>query len=618
MLELVHLAFVGAQVSPAIVHFGSRLTLVRGPSDTGKSFIVSAIDFMLGSQDLQYVPQRDGYTEVLLGVRVDGFDWTLTRSVNGGKFFVFEGLHEGAPVGDPQVVLSQSHNDKSSNNLSMWILEALGLAGSRLRKNVNNVTVSLSFRDIAHLVVIDETKMQAPVPPAVSGSHVSRTKELSALRLLLEAEDDSHLPPIASPPEVRRLKGAKLEVIDQLIGRMANQLAESGSADELRDQLVRLNVSLDDDLSLVRALSQKRISALESRRRDEVRIHALDLRIAQRLGLIARFKLLGEQYRSDIGRLDAVIEGGNLLGYFNIGVCPLCGADPSHQQRGQDMESRGVIQSALAQREETQLLVHDLAGTIVGLELALGESRTAREAAISRVGEQTHIIRDLEKRLKPHRVESKESMQKKSEVEAALTRHAQLEDLRRARTEIDNETVAETRAQASAISAGAIDELSRELFERLDAWGYPFLQDFRYDRIQNDIYSDRQFRADHGKGVRAILHAAFTVALAQYCLKRHLPHPGFVVLDSPVVTYRAPESDDPIAGDLSFATRIYADLQENFLGQSIVMENTDPDEIYDAKFTDIVFSKRSDRGRYGFFPTSQAPSEESSYPFGHR
>ena len=38
--------------------------------------------------------------------------------------------------------------------------------------------------------------------------------------------------------------------------------------------------------------------------------------------------------------------------------------------------------------------------------------------------------------------------------------------------------------------------------------------------------------------VRAILHAAFTLSLAQYCFDRDFPHPGFVVLDSPLVTYR--------------------------------------------------------------------------------
>lgn len=602
MLDLVHLTFIGVKVAPASIRFGSRLTLVRGPSDTGKSFVVSALDFMLGARELQYVPQRDGYSDVLLGMRVDGQEWTLMRAVNGGRFFLFSGLHESKPEGAPERSLAPTHSGTSIENLSTWLLDALGLAGARLRKNVYNATVALSFRDLAHLVVIDETKMQSPVPPPVTGSYVSRTKELSALRLLLENDDDGNLPEVESAPDVRRLKGAKFEVIDQLIGRVLEQLSGSAEADELRDQRARINSALDGGVALVRQLTAERTSLSETLRRDQVRLRALELRISQQAGLVARFKLLGEQYRSDLSRLEAVVEGGTLLGYFDPGVCPLCGAEPAHQHREVSDESEGLTDSAIAERESTQALLEDLADTLVGLEESLMATRAARSVTRERISEQGRSLQSIEDRLKPERGDTKELLSKRSEVESILAKHMQLAELQRVRIEIENETAAESRAQASAIGVSALNELSRELVERLDAWGYPFTADARYDRAQNDIYSDDQFRADHGKGVRSILHAAFTVSLAQYCLARGLPHPGFVVLDSPVVTYRAPDSSDPIAGDLSFATRLYADLQANFLGQAIVMENTDPDEVLESDFVDIVFSKQSGIGRYGFFP----------------
>ena len=45
-------------------------------------------------------------------------------------------------------------------------------------------------------------------------------------------------------------------------------------------------------------------------------------------------------------------------------------------------------------------------------------------------------------------------------------------------------------------------------------------------------------RAANGKGVRAILHAAFNVAVIVYAIENRLPHPGFLVLDTPLLTYR--------------------------------------------------------------------------------
>ncbi len=42
--------------------------------------------------------------------------------------------------------------------------------------------------------------------------------------------------------------------------------------------------------------------------------------------------------------------------------------------------------------------------------------------------------------------------------------------------------------------------------------------------------------------MRSIIHAAFTVSLARRNKARGFIHPGFVMLDSPVVTYRQAEN----------------------------------------------------------------------------
>ena len=45
-LRLLHITLWGPNVPLSTVEFGPGLTLVRGPSDTGMSFMVEAIDFM--------------------------------------------------------------------------------------------------------------------------------------------------------------------------------------------------------------------------------------------------------------------------------------------------------------------------------------------------------------------------------------------------------------------------------------------------------------------------------------------------------------------------------------------------------------------------------------------
>jgi hypothetical protein len=130
-----------------------------------------------------------------------------------------------------------------------------------------------------------------------------------------------------------------------------------------------------------------------------------------------------------------------------------------------------------------------------------------------------------------------------------------------------------------------------------------------------DILLDGKERAANGKGVRAILHAAFKVAIMIHCHRRKLPHPGFVLLDTPLLTYREP-MDVPRYGELevdeaalkatSLDQRFYRHLARLApIGQVIVLENSDPPEDIGDYATVTTFAKRSGPGqRYGFFPVA--------------
>lgn len=602
MITLTHLTFVGANVPIATVEFGERLTLVRGPSDTGKSFIVDAIDFMLGAHELKDIPEREGYAEVLLGLRLAGTEYTLMRSVTGGAFGLFDGRVQERPLQPPPRTLSQTHNGGNAENLSMWLLEAVGLAGAKLRKNVRNDTDSLSFRNLAHLVLVDETQMQSGIPPALTGRPTSKTKEISLLKLLLEADDDSNL--IASPSgrDERRLKGARLEVVDQLISRLEERLIGVSDATDVRDQAARLNQSIAGTTSSIRQLTASRTEAIAALQRDQTRRRAIDLRLAQISGLRARFQLLNQQYQSDVERLEMIIEGGTLLGYFESDACPLCGASPEHQHRENfDADSDALVAAAASERTRTIQLIGDLEETFEDLDQNDRELRITANALDERIQAQNGALGEMDRLMLPNREELTGYLAVKTSLESSLALFDQLAELQRLRAQIEDEAIAETAAAATAIGARAIDAFSTRISGRLSAWGYEAAAGARYDRAQQDVFADNQFRSAHGKGVRAILHAAFTIALADYCLELDLPHPGFLILDSPLITYRAPGEAEGAGPNRSFATSFYHDLEEGFSGQVVVMENTDPLDELSHETVDIEFTKIFGSGRYGYF-----------------
>ena len=108
--------------------------------------------------------------------------------------------------------------------------------------------------------------------------------------------------------------------------------------------------------------------------------------------------------------------------------------------------------------------------------------------------------------------------------------------------------------------------------------------------------------------MKAILHAAVNVALLIYCRERNLPHPGIVVLDTPLLTYREPlgsrhgelSVDEVELKRTGLATHFYNHLASlEGLGQFVVIENADPPTDLDKTLPVQTFTAS---GRYGFFP----------------
>lgn len=608
-LTLTHLTFIGANVEPATVEFGPGTTVVRGPSDTGKSFIVDAIDFMIGATKLKEIPEREGYSTALLGLTLpSGEPVTLSRPVTGGTLGLYPGDIRSGPLGPPPEPLSGKHSSTSTRNVSRYLLSHLELDGLQVRKNAQNMTDSLSFRNIARLCVVDETAMQAETSPALSGRPTDKTKEISTLKLLLQDEDDSHLVAVPAKAERRRLANAKVEVLDRLLADLEEQVRGAREVSELRVRMERLNASVLQQTSSISQLTEARSALVREQTKADRLASAAQRSIDDTESLTSRFQLLLDQYTSDLERLQMVAEAGTLLGYFNPGQCMFCGAEPEHQHLNENCaeDTTHFGESVLAEQSKTTALRNDLLDALGDLGAQRSKLSDRLNRFVKQAGDIRTQLRQLDDTLAPYQGTLNELLESRSAVDKMLAAYEQIDKLQALKAELAAEAKEETATAVAGLQLGTLAALSQHISARLRAWGVPDADRVHYDRNEQDIIAGHQLRSAHGKGIRAILHAAFTIALAQYCFDRDLPHPGFVVLDSPLVTYRPPEDGGPTdTGDVldpSVAARFYADVQENFDGQIVIMENTDPPNGLAAESVDVPFTKNNHHGRYGFFP----------------
>lgn len=610
-LTLSHLTFTGTNATPASVDFSPHVTVIHGPSDTGKSFIVDAIDFVLGAKKLKEIPEREGYSRVLLGLELPtGEKVTLARSVDGGAVSLYRADIRVEPSTPPDERLAAKHSAANTKNVSRFLLDHIGLDEKQVRKNAQNETHMLSFRDLTRLCLIGETEMQAEQAPGLSGNLVNKTKEVSVLKLLLAGEDDSALTAVPSAQEQKRLRGARQEVVERMLSQLESQLHDVAEPAALKTQLGKLNRTIDEHSTMIGSLTEQRGRLLLKHNKLQSEDSAQRSEYSDAAALRQRFTLLQKQYESDLARLEMIAEAGNLLGYFRPGTCVFCGAEPASQHLNLDCEgdttSFGV--SVDSEARKTRGLLNDLHVTIESLdartEILRASITTKRRDALAL----QKNIEKLDAKMNPEKGNLRDLLSKRSEIEKHLGLYEQVKSLEEMIRRIADETEAEVATAVAGLSLTATREFSTEISKRLAEWDYPSAASVRYDRNELDIIAGDQQRSAHGKGVRAVLHAAFTLALAQYCFDRELPHPGFVVLDSPLVTYRPPDKsteagEEPPEG---LVRAFYRDIQDNLDGQIIVMENTDPLDPLGSDSLDIRFTKHLDVGRYGFLPVVTA------------
>jgi hypothetical protein len=557
---------------------------------------------MLGASRLKEIPEAEGYTRILLGLRLsDGNVITLSRVPGENEVDVYDGDIRQLTAATPQRTLKAKHNAKSTNNLSRYLLQLIGADGRRVLRNSRREFRSLSFRDLAHLCVISETQMAAPRSPVLtSGQVTNETVEKSVFKLLMTGLEEAEGTKDPSDVEKKIGKG-KIDLLDSLIRDAENSFSLNVTESELRQQMSRLETSLANvsaaasELLAWRSVLVDRSRDLESQRGDNQRVAG---EVAE---LLARFGLLREQYESDLARLQMVAEAGTLMGYFHSGTCVFCGASPEHQQPGHYLEETTQLQEAVAAetRKTTELHV-DLLSTIEDLELRLNDLNAEHETITGEASTLSREFSELDERLAPLNTSTQELLEARSRVEADLAIYAQIQHFENLKTSLSGTGAATPPARPDGIPAADIAQFERMIQETLLSWKVPDECRVSYDQVTAEISVDGRSRRSRGKGVRSIIHAAFSIALARYTAIDDLIQPGFVVLDSPVLTYRQPDDKDTVL-TYDVVEHFYRGLIADFPVQVVVIENGDPPGDIDEYAQVYAFSTPGSK-RVGFFP----------------
>ncbi|MCF8184738.1 MAG: hypothetical protein K9J43_07160, partial [Polynucleobacter sp.] len=442
--RLRFLGFFGPQKPPATLTFGPGLNVLYGASNAGKSFIVEAIDFMLGGGlALRDIPERVGYDRILLGIETfAGEQFTVLRSIDGGGFRLYMGLHQTLPTDEVESkVLDEKHSDRNDANLSAFLLGLCGLVGKRLRKNSRGELQSLSFRNIARLAIVNETEITQQTSPLFDGNYVANTPNLATLKLLLTGTDDSALVASAKREPEELSREAQIQLLDQLLDDYRERLKElTKSPEELSQQLERIDSSLAYHQAQVNTTEAEFQHAAGKRREVRKKLEESRDRRTEVGALLERFNLLDRHYDSDIERLGAIEEGGTFFNVLGSGDCPLCGAKSEHHRPDGDCGGKidAVVEAARKEIAKIKVLRGELAATVRELEREGASFDRRMPAAVKELKAISDAVDGLiSPKLSKLRATYGEFADRRGEVREALALYATVQDMERRRAELE-------------------------------------------------------------------------------------------------------------------------------------------------------------------------------------
>jgi hypothetical protein len=609
-IRLVCLRVVGEGKSAAEVSFGRSLTFITGDSNTGKSHILECLDFAMGAgTEPRALPERRGYEAVELELEVDGELTTIRREFNKDEFVEWRSGGADSPgLANSTRLKTRADRSDPIGTISGRLLAAGGYDPSLpVLKNQKGETRALSFRLVAPLVMVSETAVIRRASPAVPDQYTERTAAESVFRMMLSNES-------LSQTELDRIREAHAEKqsATQTIG-VLGPMIESWRAqtDELTLDEAQLRaevLAIDEEFANIsesRVRSDDRLVAAINDRNAALDLMAESERLAaEGRAQGARFELLAQHLRADVERLQFVVEGGNFFQQIRASHCPTCG-----RPIGNDEECHQDDSDFSATERAARAEIHRISPKLADLDDALKDvaskvsdaeesAKNARERAASLEADVSNLV---EMGPDAERLHIKELAARRRLAEDGLLVYKEL--ARFTALKQDSEIIEKSASEIVRPKYEAADlrGFQREVSDLLNVWKFPDASDVVFSPKDGDLTINGKRRSDNGKGVLAVTHAAFTVGLQQHCLRTGFPHPGFVVIDSPLNPYKGEVEEAP--GNRITPTVAAACLRAlasgDQLGQTIVIDNVDPPSDLDPDA--IVHRFGASESRKGFY-----------------
>lgn len=585
MFRIQELLVTGRNKTPSKVSFSDGLNIICGPSNTGKTYIVSCIDYVFGSKTLPF-PPTTGYDTITLKLRKNNDFLILTRKLKGTGVDVNTNIPN---------IESGRYSSSGKRTLNSLFLKLLGMnTAPTIISSQEFKTQKLSWRNILHVALITEERVIRKASVLMPEQKTAETPTISALTYLATGEDFQGL----SSNESLSIAKAKREAIEsyiweeiELIHKRQAELKQ-GSKDSATTSF---NTEIDQIAQELATIQERITTSIQNNQALLGKISKLNEQLAECTIMKKRYQNLKSQYTSDLERLNFIVDSSINDPGPQTRNCPFCSSSVTVK------DSTDYILSAQSEYKRVNLQLKDLSDTMVSIDSEITSLEThLEESMLDYKNAETLINQEL----KPCADKLKEQLDKYQTAIRISTEISVLDNQAEQMVAKVSQIINE---EDSNVFFKVKDHIPDNMIEfeniywpdTLTQCGFEDFQTAIFDKRTMDVIVNGQPKDSFGKGYRAYLNTLNSLGIILYLKNRGKYSLPFLIVDSPILSLKEKvQSSETVSSPMR--TQLFKMLKkcQNDL-QIIVIENEIPSIDY-SDVQIIEFTKSKNNGRYGF------------------
>ena len=198
--RITKIAASGEKVEYSSVSFEDGVNFIVGPSNTGKSYVISCIDFMFAGKEVPFSKDDTGYDTVMMEMESDdGYSFKAERKIEDGS-----SGDKGSNVVKVYSDFPGADKDEykiSTGEYSALLLSLIGIDKSpKIIATQAPTDEEMTIRTIFHFFFLSEEYIFEKRTPFDTPDHSKITKSLTSLIYLITADDlNRFLPKLPCP-----------------------------------------------------------------------------------------------------------------------------------------------------------------------------------------------------------------------------------------------------------------------------------------------------------------------------------------------------------------------------------------------------------------------------------